>query len=49
MHEKESLGVVSPSESIKDHADVGLLTEDPFNWSHASSWVSLASGRLRPK
>jgi hypothetical protein len=21
----------------------------PFNWSHASSWVSLASGRLRPE
>jgi hypothetical protein len=27
---EESLGVVSPSESIKDHADVGLLTEDPL-------------------
>jgi hypothetical protein len=27
---EESLGVVSPSESIKDRADVGLLTEDPL-------------------
>jgi hypothetical protein len=26
----ESLGVVSPSESIKDCLDVGLLTEDPL-------------------
>jgi hypothetical protein len=25
-----SLGVVSPSESIKDRVDVGLLTEDPL-------------------
>jgi hypothetical protein len=25
-----SLGVVSPSESIKDLVDVGLLTEDPL-------------------
>ena len=30
LHEKESLGVVSPSESIKDRVDVGLLTEDPL-------------------
>ena len=27
---EESLGVVSPSESIKDRLDVGLLTEDPL-------------------
>jgi hypothetical protein len=27
LHEK-SLGVVSPSESIKDRVDVGLLIED---------------------
>jgi hypothetical protein len=27
---EESLGVVSPSESLKDHVDVGLLTEDPL-------------------
>jgi hypothetical protein len=27
---RESLGVVSPSESIKDHLDVGLMTEDPL-------------------
>jgi hypothetical protein len=25
---EESLGVVSPSESIKDHLDVGLMIED---------------------
>ena len=30
LHEKESLGVVFPSESIKDLVDVGLLTEDPL-------------------
>jgi hypothetical protein len=27
---EESLGVVSPSESIKDRLDVGLMTEDPL-------------------
>jgi hypothetical protein len=27
---EESLSVVSPSESIKDRVDVGLLTEDPL-------------------
>jgi hypothetical protein len=27
---EESLSVVSPSESIKDLVDVGLLTEDPL-------------------
>jgi hypothetical protein len=27
---EESLGVVPPFESIKDHVDVGLLTEDPL-------------------
>jgi hypothetical protein len=40
---------MSPSESIKDLVDVGLLIKDPFNWSHASSWVSFASGRLIPE
>jgi hypothetical protein len=30
LHEKESLVVMSSSESIKDHVDVGLLTEDPL-------------------
>jgi hypothetical protein len=45
---EESLGVVSPSESIKDRLDVGLLIP-PFNWSHASSWVSFALGRLIPE
>jgi hypothetical protein len=28
LHEKGSLGVVSPSESFKDRADVGLMIED---------------------
>jgi hypothetical protein len=27
---EESIGVVSPSKSIKDLVDVGLLTEDPL-------------------
>jgi hypothetical protein len=27
---EESLGVVSPSESIKDHVNVGLMTDDPL-------------------
>jgi hypothetical protein len=27
---EESLGVVSPSESIKDRVDVGLIIEDPL-------------------
>jgi hypothetical protein len=27
---EKSLGVVSPSESIKDRVDVGLMTEDPL-------------------
>ena len=27
---EESLGVVSPSESLKDRVDVSLLTEDPL-------------------
>ena len=27
---EESLGVVSPSELIKDHLDVGLMIEDPL-------------------
>jgi hypothetical protein len=27
---EESLGVVPPSESIKDRVDVGLLTKDPL-------------------
>jgi hypothetical protein len=30
LHEKESLGVVSPSESIKDLVDVGLMIKDPL-------------------
>jgi hypothetical protein len=40
---------VSSSESIKDRTDVGLLIEDLFNWPHASSWVSFASGRPIPE
>jgi hypothetical protein len=27
---EESLGIVSPSESIKDRVDVGLMIEDPL-------------------
>jgi hypothetical protein len=27
---EESLGVVSPSESVKDRVDVGLMIEDPL-------------------
>jgi hypothetical protein len=27
---RESLGVVSPSESIKDRVDVGVMTKDPL-------------------
>jgi hypothetical protein len=30
LHEQESLGVVSLSESIKGRLDVSLLTEDPL-------------------
>jgi hypothetical protein len=30
LSREESLGVVSPSESIKDLLDVGLLIEDPL-------------------
>jgi hypothetical protein len=30
LEREESLGVVSPSESLKDCVDVGLLTEDPL-------------------
>jgi hypothetical protein len=30
MYLYQVLGVVSPSESIKDHAYVGLMTEDPL-------------------
>jgi hypothetical protein len=36
-----SLGVVSPSESLKDRCR--LDDRGPFNWPHASSWVSFAS------
>jgi hypothetical protein len=30
LAQEESLGVVSPSESIKDRLDVGLMIEDPL-------------------
>jgi hypothetical protein len=42
---------VSPSESIKDRLDVGLLTEDPLtgHMPRQSSWVRFASGRLIPE
>jgi hypothetical protein len=31
---------------IKDYSECRLADRGPFNWSHASSSVSLASGRL---
>jgi hypothetical protein len=34
---------------IKDYSECRLDDRGPFNWSHASSWVSLASGRLIPE
>jgi hypothetical protein len=40
---------VSPSESIKDHVNVGLLTEDPLTGHIRLSWVNFASGRLIPE
>jgi hypothetical protein len=46
---EESLGVVSLSESIKDRARCRPDDQGPFNWSHASSWVSFVSGRLIPE
>jgi hypothetical protein len=32
-----------PSVSIKDYNESRLADLGPFNWPHASSWVSLAS------
>jgi hypothetical protein len=40
---------VSPSESIKDLVDVGLLTEDPLTGHMPRHEVSFASGRLIPE
>jgi hypothetical protein len=34
---------------IKDYSECRLDVQGPFNWSHASSWVSFASGRLIPE
>jgi hypothetical protein len=34
---------------IKDYTECRLADRGPFNWSHASSWVSCASGRLIPE
>jgi hypothetical protein len=34
---------------IKDYTECRLDDRGPFNWSHASSWVSFASGRLIPE
>jgi hypothetical protein len=31
---------------IKDYSECRLADRVPFNWPHASSWVSFASGRL---
>ena len=40
---------MSPSESIKDHLDVDLLTEDPLTGHMPHHWVSFASGRPIPE
>jgi hypothetical protein len=40
---------VSPSESFKDRADVGLMIEQLSNWPHASSWVSFLSDEPIPQ
>jgi hypothetical protein len=40
---------VSPSESIKDHVDVGLLIEDLLIGHMPRHQVSFASGRLIPE
>jgi hypothetical protein len=34
---------------IKDYTECRLDDRGSFNWSHASSWVSFASGRLIPE
>jgi hypothetical protein len=34
---------------IKDYSKCRLVDRGPFNWSHASSWVSFASDRLIPE
>jgi hypothetical protein len=34
---------------IKDYTECRLDDRGPFNWSHASSWVSFALGRLIPE
>jgi hypothetical protein len=34
---------------IKDYRECRPADRGPFNWSHASSWVSFASGRLIPE
>jgi hypothetical protein len=35
--------------SIKDRSDCWPTNLGPFNWPHASSWVSLASARPIPE
>jgi hypothetical protein len=34
---------------IKDYRECRLADRGSFNWPHASSWVSFASGRLIPE
>jgi hypothetical protein len=34
---------------IKDYTECRLADRGHFNWSHDSSWVSFASGRLIPE
>ena len=38
-----------PSVSIKDRSDCWPADLGPFNWPHASSWVSFAWGRPIPE
>jgi hypothetical protein len=38
-----------PSVSLKDRFESRLADLGPFNWPHASSWVSLASARPIPE
>jgi hypothetical protein len=35
--------------SLKEHNEIRLADLGPFNWPHASSWVSLASAGPIPE
>jgi hypothetical protein len=45
---RESLGVVSPSELIKDCVDVGLMTEDPLT-GHSLVMGKLCLGQTKAR